>query len=70
MTPLVVDPSAYLKPHHSVGHCPTPSGQSRGAFAASAVPRGLPLERSLHALATSTARPEQGFDGRPGDTVR
>ena len=22
MTPLVVDPSAYLKPHHSVGHCP------------------------------------------------
>ena len=21
MTPLVVDPSAYLKPHHSVGHC-------------------------------------------------
>ena len=23
MTPLVVDPSGYLKPHHSVGHCPT-----------------------------------------------
>ena len=22
MTPLVVDPSGYLKPHHSVGHCP------------------------------------------------
>ena len=22
MAPLVVDPSAYLKPHHSVGHCP------------------------------------------------
>ena len=21
MTPLVVDPSGYLKPHHSVGHC-------------------------------------------------
>ena len=21
MAPLVVDPSAYLKPHHSVGHC-------------------------------------------------
>ena len=38
MTPLVVDPSGYLKPHHSVGHCPktarftrvgTPPGQSR-----------------------------------------
>ena len=23
MTPLVVDPSGYLKPHHSVGHCPS-----------------------------------------------
>ena len=22
MTPLVVDPSGYLKPHHPVGHCP------------------------------------------------
>ena len=22
MTPLVVDPSSYLKPHHPVGHCP------------------------------------------------
>ena len=22
MTPLVVDPCGYLKPHHSVGHCP------------------------------------------------
>ena len=21
MAPLVVDPSGYLKPHHSVGHC-------------------------------------------------
>ena len=21
MTPLVVDPCGYLKPHHSVGHC-------------------------------------------------
>ena len=21
MTPLVADPSGYLKPHHSVGHC-------------------------------------------------
>ena len=24
MTPLVVDPSAYLKPHHSMGHCRSP----------------------------------------------
>ena len=24
MTPLVVDPSGYLKPHHSVGHCLAP----------------------------------------------
>ena len=22
MAPLVVDPCGYLKPHHSVGHCP------------------------------------------------
>ena len=26
MAPLVVDPSGYLKPHHSVGHCPMASG--------------------------------------------
>ena len=24
MAPLVVDPCGYLKPHHSVGHCPDP----------------------------------------------
>ena len=24
MAPLVVDPCGYLKPHHSVGHCPVP----------------------------------------------
>ena len=24
MAPLVVDPSGYLKPHHSVGHCRGP----------------------------------------------
>ena len=23
MTPLAVHPCGYLKPHHSVGHCPT-----------------------------------------------
>ena len=28
MTPLVVDPSGYLKPHHSVGHCLAPLEQS------------------------------------------
>ena len=25
MAPLVVDPCGYLKPHHSVGHCPSDS---------------------------------------------
>ena len=27
MAPLVVDPCAYLKPHHSVGHCPATAAQ-------------------------------------------
>ena len=27
MAPLVVDPSGYLKPHHSVGHCHSVSRQ-------------------------------------------
>ena len=29
MAPLVVDPSGYLKPHHSVGHCPNANGQQQ-----------------------------------------
>ena len=28
MAPLVVDPSGYLKPHHSVGHCPIHARES------------------------------------------
>ena len=33
MAPLVVDPCDYLKPHHSVGHCPSPSGGRRSRWA-------------------------------------
>ena len=28
MAPLVVDPCGYLKPHHSVGHCPAATPDS------------------------------------------
>ena len=32
MAPLMVDPCAYLKPHHPVGHCPATGGSPhRGA---------------------------------------
>ena len=49
MTPLVVDPSGYLKPHHSVGHC-----QNSLSGIATPTPKRHPPHRS-HPSLTSTA---------------